>query len=382
MIYLNNAATSFPKPPEVIRAVQHCMETIPFHSDRIGFARQEENVSQSCREKLAKLFNARTPLEIIFASGATEALNLALFGMDLTGGHVITTTTEHNSVLRPLKTLEQKGRISLSIVDCDNLGYVNPIEISNALRENTRLVVVNHCSNVTGAVQDLKSIAAFAHEASALFLVDASQSAGAIDIDVQEDQIDIMAFAGHKSLYGIAGIGGLFLREGIELSPLKVGGTGIRSDLMYQPEGRPIYYEAGSPNIVGIAALQAGVEFIMKTGIETIQRAKRRHMTRIVQELKGQAPIHFYGDIEAADFDGPLSINLDGIAPADAGYCLEESFGVITRSGLHCAPLIHKSLGSYPAGSVRISPSYFTTDEQIQQSIAAIQALCTMGCVL
>jgi cysteine desulfurase / selenocysteine lyase len=382
MIYLNNAATSFPKPPEVIKAVQHCLEAIPFHSDRIGFARQEENVSQSCREKLARLFNARTPLEIIFASGATEALNLALFGMDLAGGHVITTTTEHNSVFRPLKTLEQKGRIDLSIVDCDSYGYVNPIEISNAFRENTRLVVVNHCSNVTGAVQDLKSIAAFAHEASALFLVDASQSAGAIDIDVQEDQIDIMAFAGHKSLYGIAGIGGLFLREGIELSPLKVGGTGIRSDLLYQPEGRPIYYEAGSPNVVGIAALQAGVEFIMKTGIETIQRTKRRHINQIVQELKGQSAIHFYGDIEAANFYGPLSINLDGIAPADVGYCLEESFGVITRSGLHCAPLIHKALGSYPEGSVRISPSYFTTDGEIEQSISAFKALCTMGCVL
>ena len=271
MIYLNNAATSYPKPREVNAAISSYLNEMPFHASRVGFEMQQVNIVDSCRDKLATLFNVENPRQIVFTSGSTESLNLAILGLSFNECHVITTSIEHNSVLRPLKTLEREGVITLSIVACDEAGYVNPQKIAHAIQKNTKLIVVNHSSNVTGTVLDIKTISRIARSHGIVLLVDASQSAGCVPIDVQQWDIDMLAFTGHKSLYGIPGIGGLYIREGIVLNPLKVGGTGVRSDLLYQPEEMPLYYEAGTQNVPGIVSLDAGVAFILRTRIDRIR---------------------------------------------------------------------------------------------------------------
>lgn len=382
MIYLNNAATSFPKPEEVITAINTYLQSPPFHSGRVGFEMQSEDVITACRQKLAQLFNADTPDNIIFTSGATESLNLAILGLNLIGGHVITTAIEHNSVLRPLKTLERDDGIELTIVNCDEYGFVSPSSIADQVQPNTKAIIVNHCSNVTGTILDLKSISEIAHAADVYFIVDASQSAGVAPIDVRADGIDILAFAGHKSLYGIPGIGGLYLREGLRPNPLKVGGTGVRSDLLYQPEEIPMFYEAGTQNMPGIVALNAGVDFVLRTGIDQIREAKLQYTRRMIKEFGDNPDIILYNRNDLDDASTVLSFNIKGIDPADVGYILENSFNIIVRSGLHCAPLIHKALGSYPKGSIRISPSYFTTHEEIDVFCEAIHQTCAAGALL
>lgn len=296
MIYLNNVATTFPKPQRVIDAVNDFITQIPCDPKRSGF--QKENYSDipgNCRRKLAELFNCSSPEQIIFTSGSTEALNLAILGSHLEGGHVVATTTEHNSVYRPLKKLEKEGRIQLTLVDCDETGLMAPEDIAAACTVKTKAVIVNHCSNVTGVVQDLYAIGAAVKKTDALFIVDASQSAGFIPIDVMAQKIDLMAFTAHKNLYGISGSGGLYIREGLKPEPLKYGGTGVRGDLLLQPETMPIYYEAGTPNRVGIAALNAGLDFIEETGPETIHQKKVELTAQIYRALSKIPNVTIYG---------------------------------------------------------------------------------------
>ena len=373
MIYLNNAATSFPKPTTVTEAVTKYLKTTPFHSARVGFELQSKDPIRSCRKKLATLFKVENPEDIIFTSGSTESLNLAILGLNLFGGHVITTAIEHNSVLRPLKTLEREGKIALSIVDCDSTGYVPPNSIAENIRDNTKAIVVNHCSNVTGETIDLKTISAIAHSKNICFIVDASQSAGCIPINVTEDDIDMLAFTGHKSLYGMPGIGGLYIKKGIILNPLKVGGTGIRSELLYQPEDRPIYYEAGTQNLPGIVSLEAGVDFILEEGIDHLRDRKCEITRAMLEEIKKIPDVIIYGRDE---HKSPIfSFNIKGLDPSEVGYVFEESFGIIIRSGLHCAPLIHRALGSYPKGSIRVSPSCFNTFQDAEYFVEAVKKI-------
>ncbi len=374
-IYLNNAATSYPKPERVINAVIACIASLPFHSLRAGYDMTEGDVVSSCREKLARLFNVDNPSNIFFTSGSTESLNLALNGLDLEG-HVITTAIEHNSVYRPLKRLESRGSIALTIVDCDINGYVEPESIRSAVRSDTRAVVVNHCSNVIGTILDLRAISGIAHESGALLVVDASQSAGAIAIDVMDLNIDILAFTGHKSLYGLPGIGGIYVRDGIDLEPLKVGGTGVKSDLLYQPEERPLYYESGTQNISGIVSLDAGLSFILEEGIEKISKRKEMLFGEMLRYLKDKPGIILYGRRDIEGREAIVSFNIDGCSPQEIGYILENSFDIIVRSGLHCAPVIHQGLGSYPLGSIRVSPSYFTGIEEVEIFMDAMNQIC------
>lgn len=378
MIYLNNAATSFPKPPSVNEAVTTYLATEPFHAGRVGFERQPEDTLAMCRRRLATLFGLDDPSHIVFTSGATESLNLALSGSNLSG-HIVTTAIEHNSVLRPLQRLRREQGIELTIVDCDHNGYVAPEAIKRAMRPETSAIVVNHCSNVTGATLDLEAIGRIARGHRALFVVDASQSAGVTPIDVESQQIDLLAFAGHKSLYGVPGIGGLYVREPLSLRPLKVGGTGIRSDLPDQPREMPLYYEAGTANMLGIAALNAGVGFVLQEGLPAISERKAQHIEQLLAGLSRVPEVVIHAPQVASTGAGVLSFNINGMSPEEVGYVLEHSFGIVVRAGLHCAPLIHKALGSYPAGSVRVSPSYFTTPEEIDRLIEAIEALVQVG---
>jgi len=375
LIYLNNAATSFPKPQEVITAVTTYLTSVPINPARAGFEVQDEDVISICRQKLAAFFKAEHPHQIIFTSGATESLNLAINGLDLDNDHVITTAIEHNSVLRPLKTLERQNKISLTIVDCDTHGWVDPEDIARHLRPNTKAVIVNHCSNVTGAILDLKSIADITHANDSLFIVDCSQSAGTLPIDVTGSGIDVMAFTGHKSLFGLPGIGGVYIREGLKLRPLKVGGTGVKSILLYQPEELPLYYESGTLNLPGIISLQAGLEFIANTGLAEIDGKKRADLRQLTAALQEIPKVIVYGSDNIDNRSSVFCFNIEGVSPADVGYILESSFGILVRAGLHCAPLIHQAMGAYPHGSVRVSPSYFTTAGELDYFIEAIKEI-------
>jgi cysteine desulfurase / selenocysteine lyase len=377
MIYLNNTATSFPKPPEVTEAIIEFLKCPPCHSSRSGLERDAEDIDYACRIKLSKLFNSPDPSRVIFASGSTEALNLAINGLELNNCHVVSTAIEHNSVIRPLKTLEQRGAIEITFVECDSTAYVEPKKIEEAITENTKVVVVNHCSNVTGSTLDLKAISDVAHKNNCVFIVDASQSAGMLPIDISGWDIDLFAFTGHKSLFGLPGIGGLVIKEGIELRPLKVGGTGILSEILTQPEGYPIHYEAGTPNLPGIVSLNAGVEFILKTGTESIHKRKVEIVNTIINELIDVRGISIYNNPERSSFSN-FCFNIKGMVPEEVNYMLEESYDIHVRSGLHCAPLLLEALGVHPWGTVRCSPSYFTQDWEVEKFIIAVKEMANM----
>ena len=376
MVYLNNAATSYPKPDSVIKAVKNYLDNIPFHSSRAGSEIEKEDIVYTCRQKISSLFNIEKPENIIFTSGATESLNLAIFGLDLKDGHVITTSIEHNSVLRPLSSLVKREMIELSIVDCDENGYVNPESIRNCIKQNTKAIIVNHASNVTGEVQDIKSISEIAHANECTFVVDASQSAGCIPIDVTSTAIDILAFTGHKSLYGIQGIGGIYIKSGMKLKPLKVGGTGEKSESLCQPEEIPMYYEAGTQNLPGIVSLSSGADFILKTSLTDIVNKKERILEKAINKILEIPGVILYGRSNANNRCPTFSFNIKGIEAQEVGYLLEKSFNIIVRTGLHCAPLIHEIIGSDQIGLVRVSLSYFTTNEEIDYFIAALRQIC------
>jgi cysteine desulfurase family protein len=376
MIYLNNAATTFPKPESVVKAVTEYLGSTPFHCLRTGRAGEENDLILSCREKLAMFFNAESPQNIVFTSGATESLNLVIQGLGLEGGHVVTTAVEHNSVLRPLRWLEKEKGVELSIVNCDSFGHVDPDDIGKKIRKDTKAVIVNHCSNVTGEILDLDTVSDVCSSSKALFVVDAAQSAGCVPIDVRKNRIDLLAFTGHKSLYGIPGIGGLYIRGGISLKPLKFGGTGIQSELLDQPEDASLKYEAGTPNVPGIVSLDAGIGFVIKTGINVIEEKKKDHINKIVRALQEIPNIRVYGRNDLNNRAPLFCFNVVGVSPEGVGNTLENNYGIVTRSGLHCAPLLHKVIGTYPEGAVRVSPSYFTTDEEIDKFVYAIKEIC------
>lgn len=351
----------------MLDAVTEVLRKPPCHHARTGFESESADLVSECRKQLATLLNAPDQNRITFSSGSTESLNLALNGLPLDGRHVVTTAIEHNSVLRPLKTMERQGRITLSIVVCDENGFVSTNAIQEAITPQTAVVVVNHCSNVTGMVCDLEAIGTVTKEHGVTFIVDASQSAGVYPIDVQKMSIDVLAFTGHKSLYGMQGIGGAYIRENLELKlkPLKVGGTGVRSDYLFQPETVPMFYEAGTPNVPGIVSLYEGVKHVLEVGLDHIRDRK--------EKLVDQMRQHVFQSGHAVTFPHPscpqrptlFSFNIQGLDPADVGYILENHFGIMVRSGLHCAPLIHQHIGTFPHGSVRVSPSHLTTEKEV-----------------
>jgi cysteine desulfurase / selenocysteine lyase len=372
MIYFNNTATSWPKPPEVIRAVNEYLNGPPCHSARVGLEKESDDPTQSCREKLCKLFNADESDQFVFTSGSTEALNLAILGLELKNAHVVSTGIEHNSVIRPLMHLKNDGFINVTFVDCDETGYVAPEWIESAIKPNTKAIVVNHCSNVTGSILDIQAITEIAHKNGMPIIVDASQSAGNVKIDLKNWDIDFLAFTGHKSLYGIQGIGGLYIKPGIDIKPLKVGGTGIKSEVLVQPPGMPIFYEAGTPNVPGIVSLNAGVGFVLEKGVENIRKHKASMIDKIIKGIEEYEEIKIYTSYDNNSLAN-FCFNIGNRVPEEVGYFLDSSYDIVVRSGLHCAPLLLKPLGVDPWGTVRASPSYFTKDEEIDLFINALK---------
>jgi cysteine desulfurase family protein len=373
MIYLNNASTSWPKPANVIDEITSHLNSQPKNYSRTGLSDDSNNVLYQCRKNLAKILGTEKYKNIVFTSGSTEALNMAIHGIDLDYQHVITTVTEHNSVIRPLKTLEKEKKIELSIVKCDEYGFVDPFEIEKHFQYNTKLVIINHVSNVTGVIQDIGKIAQIAHSNKALILVDSSQATGTINPEIDKHNIDILAFTGHKSLYGIQGIGGLYIDPKVQLRTLKQGGTGIKSDYLYQPEDMPIKYEAGTQNMPGIVSLKAGTDYILKEGIDNINQKLESLKNSILDGLKDIDGIRIIYD-ESRKSKPVISFLVGDSVPEEINYILANSFGIKIRSGLHCAPLIHKYLNS-PFGTLRVSPSFFTNNEEIDKFINAVNII-------
>jgi cysteine desulfurase family protein len=375
MIYLNNASTSYPKPKSVLENINEYLNILPVNYGRSGNFAGNQNILNSTRIKILDFFHANTEeYYIVFTSGSTEALNLAIQGLDLIGKHVISSAADHNSVLRPLIYLEKIGKIELTLVECDSCGLIPPENIKNAVKSNTSLIVINHVSNVTGVIQNVEEITAFAKSANVLVLLDGSQASGNIEVNIDNINCDFYAFTGHKSLYGLQGSGGLIFRKKIDFKPLKYGGTGFKSDLLDQPDSLPHKYEAGTLNMPGIISLSAGIDFINQIGIDNIKSRKKNITQRLLTNFEQNKSISVYFDKVHSSFT-VLSFNIKEMQPEDVNYILSSSFDIESRSGLHCCPLIHKYLGASPLGTVRFSPSFFTTDVEVDIAIKAINQI-------
>ncbi|OGL40349.1 MAG: cysteine desulfurase [Candidatus Schekmanbacteria bacterium RIFCSPHIGHO2_02_FULL_38_11] len=375
-IYLDNAATSFPKPPQVYEAVDHAMRNIGGSPGRGSHRMAVESARMifETREDVAKFFNFPDSSRVIFTSNATDSLNLGLKGLLSPGNHVITSYIEHNSVTRPLKSLKKNG-IEVTKVKTSSEGFVDPEDIKKAFKKNTKLVVINHASNVLGSINPVEEIGSICKKKGIKLLVDAAQTAGTIPVDIIKGNIDIFACSGHKSLFGIQGTGILIVGEEINLNSLKEGGTGSFSDDESQPEFFPDKLESGTLNTPGIASIKAGIDFINKTGIENIRKHKLGLTEQFLSGLSETKGILFYGTGDFSKKIPVLSFNIEGMQPGCIEKRLDEDFYIISRAGLHCSPDSHKTAGTYPDGAIRISPGFFNTFEDIDLTIDAIRKI-------
>lgn len=378
MIYLDNAATSYPKPEVVYEAIMNQMREAGANPGRSGHKMAIEAGRQifAARENVAKLFNIDNPMQVVFTGNATESLNLAIKGVLRPGDHVITTSMEHNSILRPIKTLEKLG-IENTIIQCDFAGRVEVDAVRGSIKDNTRLIVMTHASNVTGTLMPLEEVGKVAKEHSILFLVDAAQTAGIHEIDVEKLNIDLLALPGHKGLMGPQGVGILYIREGVEVMHFKEGGTGSRSEELIQPDIIPDRYESGTPNSPGIAGLAKGIEFILEAGLNNIRSHEEALTQYFIDELKKIEGVKIYGPHNAKEQAAVVSINIKEEDSSEIAYILDKVFNIAVRPGLHCAPYAHKTIGTFEQGTVRFSIGYFNKKEELQQVIAAIKEICS-----
>ncbi len=380
MIYLDNAATSWPKPEAVYQAMDNFMRYIGASPGRSAHRLSIEagRIIYETRESLAQLFGTDDPMHIIFTSNATEALNLALRGILHPGDHVITSSMEHNSVMRPLRAMERKG-VEITVVNCSPEGFLNPQDIERAIKPNTKLITLNHASNVVGTILPVAEVGQIARHHDVLFMVDAAQTVGCYPIDVETMNIDLLAFSGHKGLYGPQGVGGLYLRKGMEqrIEPLTYGGTGSHSEYEYQPDFLPDKYESGTPNTVGLAGLGAGVRFVLSQGVSSMQRKEETLTQLLLQGLKAIPRVTVYGDSDTRRQVAVVSFNISGLTPSEVAMQLEEGYQIMCRAGLHCSPAAHKTMGTFPQGTIRLSPGHFTSPEDIEITLEAVQEIAT-----
>jgi len=376
LIYFDNAATSWPKPADVCAALGDYFGDAGGNPGRSGHRMSvaAARVVENAREGLAELLHASDPSRLVFTQNATHALNLALYGLLRPGDHVVTTSLEHNSVMRPLRHLETLG-VDLTVVDCTQDAMLDLNSVRRALRPATRLLVTTHGSNVVGTLIPVGALAALVRELNVLYLVDASQTVGAIPIDVQEMGLDLLAFSGHKGLLGPTGTGGLYIREGVILSPLMRGGTGSDSANQTQPEFLPDAYESGTLNVAGIAGLGAGVRFLLEIGIEAVQTHERKLVEQFLAGASEISGITLYGPGDASLRCGVVSFNVAGAMPSEVGLILDESFGIMARTGLHCAPSAHRTLRTFPTGTVRFGFGWFNTPAEVEVALDALREI-------
>jgi cysteine desulfurase family protein len=377
ILYFDNAATSCPKPPETLRAMRRFMEAGGGSPGRSGhrLSIAAARVIFAAREALAGLFGVDDPLRIVLTKNATEALNIAAAGL-LPGDHVITSGMEHNSVMRPLRALEAAG-VALTVVSCSAAGELDPDDVRAAIRTETKAIFLTHASNVTGTIMPVAEVGRIARDHGILFCVDAAQTAGALPIDVGPMGIDLLAFTGHKSLFGPQGTGGLYIREGLEegIAPLMRGGTGSRSEFEEQPAFMPDRYESGTPNTVGIAGLAAGAGFVAEKGVDAIRRREEALTEQFLAGLRDLDGVTVYGPKAASRQMPVVSFRIVGLDPAEAALKLDERFGILSRPGLHCAPAAHRTIGTAPTGTLRFSFGYFNTEAEIRTAVEAVGRL-------
>lgn len=381
MIYLDNAATTWPKPEETIAAMEKCLRTEGANPGRGGhkMSLAAGRIVFETREVLAKLFNIDDPARVVFCGNATEAINLGLKGLLKPGDHVITSSMEHNAVARPLHVLAQSG-VEVTEIRCTDKGQLDPEDIRKAIKANTKLISVVHASNVTGTVLPVEEIGKIARNYGIRFLVDAAQTAGYLDIDVDKMNIDLLAFTGHKSLYGPQGTGGLFIRPGVELGPLLEGGTGSKSESLEQPEDMPDRYESGTPNTPGIAGLGAGTRYLLSRGLENIRAHETTLLARLIDGLQQIKQLEIYGLADPAKQVPVVSVNVRGQDSSEVAFALDHVFDIACRSGLHCAPAAHKTMGTIDRGTVRFSISLFNTAAEIDRVLEAMEQVIAEFC--
>lgn len=375
MIYLDNAATTLHKPQQVIDAVVHAMRSMGncargTHEEALDAAR----TVYDARVRLASLFGCPRVDHVAFTANSTEALNMAINGLIDPGDHVISTDLEHNSVLRPLYRLEAEHGAELSFVPADKLGNVDYADFERLMKPNTRAVVCTNASNLTGTVLDIERIAKTAHSHGALVIVDASQTAGCWPIDMKKMGIDVLCFTGHKGLMGPQGTGGICVKEGIEIRPFKVGGSGVQSYSRTHPAEYPTRLEAGTLNGHGIAGLGAAAKFISETGVENIHAKERSLMLRFYEGVKNIEGVTVYGDF-TKDKTAIVALNIRDYESGEVSYELSQGYGIATRPGAHCAPRMHKALGTTEVGAVRFSFSFYNTEEEIDEAVRAVAEL-------
>lgn len=375
MIYLDNAATTMHKPPAVIDAVVKAMGSM----GNAGRGANDASLSASriiydTREMLCRFFGGTNPKQVIFTSNSTESLNIAIKGLLESGDHVITTMLEHNSVLRPLYEMEKEG-IRLTIVKSNEKGTLDIADIEAAISRDTKMIICTNGSNLTGNYIDLKPIGELAYKRGILFVVDASQTAGVFPINVQEMKIDVLCFTGHKALLGPQGTGGMYVREGLKIRPLKSGGTGVKTYSKTQPEEFPTALEAGTLNGHGIAGLHAALKYLEEEGIDAIRRREQELMWRFYEGVKDIPNVKVYGDFGTKERCAIVTLNIGDYDSSEVSDELLTEYSISTRSGGHCAPLMHEALGTMEQGAVRFSFSHYNTDEEVDTAIKAIREL-------
>jgi len=377
MIYLDNAATSFPKPETVYASMEKCIRTYCANPGRGSHSMSVKSslAVNNTRERIAELINVENSLDICFTKNATEALNIAISGLLREGDHVITTCMEHNSVLRPLKILEKYKGIKLTVIDSDGLGRIDPFIIKRHITKKTRLIACTLSSNVNGIIMPFGEIGRTAQNNGILFLLDASQGLGSIEVDMKKTYASMVAFPGHKGLLGPQGTGGLYIAPDIRLNPLMSGGTGSKSEYLLQPELLPDKFESGTLNTPGIVGLGAGVEFIEKTGLNAIRTKKNELVRRLYDGLSQNRNIKLYSPENVEENSGIVSFNVKGADSSEICALLDGKYSIECRSGLHCAPLAHRHFGTGKTGMVRLSVGYFNSLSEIDNTISAISRI-------
>lgn len=375
MIYFDNAATTLQKPPCVVRAVTEAMVSLgnagrSIHDGALNASR----IIYDARTALAELFGSESPDRIAFTANATQALNTAIKGILRPGDHVITTALEHNSVLRPLYELEDQGA-RLTIVPADSVGNIAYEDIEPAIGSDTKAIVTTHASNLTGNLVDIRRIGTIARKHGLIYIVDASQSAGIFPIDVQDMHIDVLCFTGHKGLLGPQGTGGLYVRQGVEIRPLLSGGSGVQTYLRSHPPQMPTALEAGTLNGHGIAGLCASVRYILETGLENIRLKEQELMWDFYAKVREIPGIRVYGDFTSPNRGAIVSLNVRDHDSGEVSDVLSVEYGIATRPGAHCAPLMHKALGTVEQGAVRFSFSHYNTKEEIDSAVATLREI-------
>lgn len=377
MIYLDNAATTFPKPREVLERMIDLYAAKGVSPGRGGYdcAQEADELVYGVRKRLCQFFGGDDPDRVIFASNATDALNLVIQGAVKSGGHVVSSQLEHNSVLRPLQHLRESGLIDYDLIPFDGQGFIDPDDVARAIRPQTQLVVLTHASNVLGTIQPIEAIGSLCRERNVPLVIDAAQSAGVVPIDISAWGVSALAFTGHKSLLGPTGIGGLVLRRSLEVQSTRFGGTGIDSQELIHTQTYPHRLEAGTLNILGIIGLMAGLDYLLAQGMESILLRERALARRLWEGLAELKRVKLYGAAHWERRLGVVLANIEGMIPADVGAILDADFGIATRVGLHCAPLAHQRLGTGRAGGVRFSLGPFNTADQIDKAVEAIEKI-------